>query len=131
MRLHFGKDPTNRCTEILQKQNSRFWMENYHSRVLFLLQPSLYSFITQIVESMDTPIQEQHNHIEKCITVEDSRRKKFEIYLANNGSGLDFFSWDSGHFLGSNFGNKFGAMLSGGGPHKPESVKNLFAYVLP
>ena len=73
---------------------------------------------------MNTLIQERHNHSENCVTVKMSRRtQKVEIYLANEGSGLAFFSTDLGHIFGSNVGNEFGVMLRGKGPHKPE-----FAY---
>ena len=51
------------------------------------------------------------------------KTQKVEIYLANEASGLAFFSTDLGHIFGSNVGNEFGVMLRGEGPHKPE-----FAY---
>ena len=46
-----------------------------------------------------------------------------EIYLANGGSGLAFFSADLRHNFGSNVGMEFGVTLRIKGPHKPE-----FAY---
>ena len=73
---------------------------------------------------MNILIQERHNHSENCIKVKVSRRtQKNEIYLANEGSGLAFFSTGLGHLFGSNVGNEFSVMLRGKGPHKPE-----FAY---
>ena len=57
-----------------------------------------YPSITDIVEVMKTLAQERHNHSENCITVKMSKRtQKIEIYLANEGSGLAFFSriWDT------------------------------------
>ena len=51
------------------------------------------------------------------------RTQKVGIYLANEGSGLAFFSTDLGLIFGSNVGNEFGVMLRGKRPHKPE-----FAY---
>ena len=39
------------------------------------------------------------------------RTQKVKIYLANEGSGLAFFSTDLGHICGSNVGNEFGVML--------------------
>ena len=70
---------------------------------------------------MNTLIQERHNHSEDCVTVKVSRgTQKVEIYLANEGSGLAFFSTDLGHSIGSKVGNEFGVMLRGKGPHKPE-----------
>ena len=90
----------------------------------YYLEPGLYPSITDIVEAMNTLIQERHNHSENCVTVKVSRRtQKVEIYLANEGSGLAFFSTDLGNLFGSNFGNEFGVMLRGKGPHKPK-----FAY---
>ena len=37
--------------------------------------------------------------------------QKTEIYLANEGSDLAFFSRDLGHIFSSIFGNEFGVML--------------------
>ena len=75
---------------------------------------------------MNTFIQERHNHSENCVTVKVSRRKqKVEIYLANEGSGLAFFSTDLGHIFGSNVGNEFGVMLRGKGPHKAKFANDI------
>ena len=94
------------------------------SSEFFYLEPCLYPSFTDIVEAMTILIQERHNHCENCINIKVSRRsQKVEIYLANEGSGLAFFSTDLGHIFGSNVGIEFGAMLRGKGPHKPE-----FAY---
>ena len=94
------------------------------SSEFFFLEPGLYPSITDIVEAMNILIQERHNHSENCIKVKVSRKtQKVEIYLANEASGLAFFSTDLGHIFGSNNGNGFGVMLRGKGPHKPE-----FAY---
>ena len=90
----------------------------------YYLEPGLYPSITDIVEAMNILIQERHNHSENCNKVKVSRRtQKIEIDLANEGSGLAFFSTDLGHIFGSNVGNEFGVMLRGKGPYKPE-----FAY---
>ena len=73
---------------------------------------------------MNIFIQERHNHSENCIKVKVSRRThKLQIYLANEGSGLAFFSTDLLDIFGSIVGNEFGVMLRVKGPHKPE-----FAY---
>ena len=94
------------------------------SSELYYLEPGLYPSITDIVEAMNILIQERHNHSENCIKVKVSQKtQKVEICLANEASGLAFFSTDLGHILGSNVGNEFGVMLRGKGPHKPE-----FAY---
>ena len=94
------------------------------SSEFYYLEPGLYPSITDIVEAMNILIQERHNHSENGIKVKVSRRtQKVEIYLANEASGLAFFSTDLGHIFGSNVGIEFGVMLRGKGPHKPE-----FAY---
>ena len=73
------------------------------SSEFYQLEVGLYPSITDIVEAMSTLIQERHNHSENCITVKVSRRpQKNEIYLANERSGLAFFSTDLGDILGSN-----------------------------
>ena len=75
---------------------------------------------------MNNLIQERHNHSENCIKVTVFRRtQKVEIYLANEGSGLAFLSTDLGHIMGSSFGNEFGVMLRGKGPHKPEIAYDI------
>ena len=94
------------------------------SSEFFYLEPGLYPLITDIVEAMNILSQERHNHSENCIKVKRSRRtQNVEIYLANEASGLAFFSLDLGYIIGSNVGKDFGVMLRGKGPHKPE-----FAY---
>ena len=96
------------------------------SSELYHLEPGLYPSITHLGEAMNILTQERHNHSENCIKVEVSRRtQKVDIYLVNEGSGLEFLSTDLGHFFGSNVGNELGVMLRGKGPHKPE-----FGYVI-
>ena len=57
------------------------------------LVPGLYTSIADIVEAMNTLIQEKNNHNETCITVKVSRRtQKVVIMLANDTSGLAFCS---------------------------------------
>ena len=88
------------------------------------LEPGLYSSITDIVEAMNTLIQERNNHNETCITVKVSRRtQKVVIMLANDSSGLAFCSTDLGHFFGHNVWNHFGVLMKRKGPHEPQ-----FAY---
>ena len=90
----------------------------------YYLEPGLYPSITDIIEAMNILIQDRHNHSENCIKVKVSRRtQKVRIYLANEGSGLAFFSTDLGHFFGNNVGNEFRVKLRREGPHKP-----AFAY---
>ena len=57
------------------------------------LKPGLYNSITDIVEAMNTLIQERNNHNETCITVKVSRRSQnVVIMLANDSSGPAFCS---------------------------------------
>ena len=44
------------------------------------LKPGLHPSITEIVEDMNTLIQEKHNHRENCITLEVSRRTQKFIF---------------------------------------------------
>ena len=75
---------------------------------------------------MNILIQERRNHGGNCIKVKVSRRtRKVEIYLANEKSGLAFFSTDLGHIFGSNVRNEFGVMLKGKGPHKPKFASGI------
>ena len=61
----------------------------------YILEPGLYTSITDIVEAMNTLIQEKNNHNETCITVKVSRRsQKVVMTLANDTSGLAFCSTD-------------------------------------
>ena len=91
------------------------------SSEFYYLKPGLYPSITDIVEAMNILIQGRHNHSDNSITVKVSRRtRKVELYFANEGSVLAFFSTDLGHIFGSNAGNEFGVMLRGKGPQKPE-----------
>ena len=112
---------------MLRRENLWFLMEKISkSSEFYYLEPGLYPSIADIVEAMNILIQERHNHSENCIKVKVSRRRqKVEIYLANEGSGLVFFSTDRGHIFGSIVVNEFGILLRGKGPHKPE-----FAYVI-
>ena len=78
------------------------------SSEVYYLEPGLYPSIMDIVETMNTLIQERHNHSENCNTGKVPRRmQKVEIDLANEGSGIAFFSTDLGHNCGSNGGNEF------------------------
>ena len=99
------------------------------SSEFYYLEPGLYPFITDIVEAMNILFQERHNHSGNCIKVKVSRRTlKIEIYHANEGSGLAFFSTDLGHIFGSNIANGFRVILRGKGPHKPDLFTTLSAY---
>ena len=88
------------------------------------LEPGRYTSITDIVEAMNTLIQERNNHNETCITVKVSHRThEVVIMLANDSSGLAIFSTDLGHIFGNNVGNHFGVLMKRKVPHEPQ-----FAY---
>ena len=90
----------------------------------YSIEPGLYTSITDIVEAMNTLIQERNNHNETCITVKVSRRtQKVVVMLANDSSGLAFCSTDLGHIFGNNVGNEFAVLMIGKKPHEAE-----FAY---
>ena len=85
------------------------------------LEPGLYTSIKDIVEAMNTLIQERNNHNETCITLKVSRRtQKVVIMLANDTSGLAFCSTDLGHIFGNNMRNEVGVLMIGKGPHEPK-----------
>ena len=92
-----------------------FFDKNFsRSSEFYYLEPGLYPSITDFVEAMNILIQERHHHSENCNKVKASRRtQKSEIYLANEASGLAFFSTNLEHIFGSNIGNEFGVMLRG------------------
>ena len=63
------------------------------------LEPGLHRSIKDIVEAMNTLIQERHNHSENCITVKVSRRtqKRERFTLQMNNLVLHFLvkTWDT------------------------------------
>ena len=88
------------------------------------IEPGLYTSITDILQAMNTLIQERNNHNGTCITVKVSRRtQKIVIMLANDSSGLALCSTDLGHIFGNNVVNEFGVLMIGKRPHEHE-----FAY---
>ena len=90
----------------------------------YYLEPGLYSSIADIVEAMNTLIQERNNHRDTCITIKVSRvTQKVKVYLANEKSSLAIFSTDLGHIFGGDVRNDLGILMSGKGPHEP-----IFAY---
>ena len=90
------------------------------------LEPGPYTSITDIVEAMNTLIQERNNHNETCITVKVSRRTQNVVsMLAIDTSGLAFCSTDLGHSFGNNVGNEFGLLMVGKWPHESEFAYNI------
>ena len=96
------------------------------SRSTYNLEPGLYTSITDIVEAMNTPIQERNNHNEICITVKvSSRSQKVAIIHANDTYGLAFCSTDLGHIFGNKVGNQIGVLMKGKGPHEPQIAYDI------
>ena len=94
------------------------------SRSTYSIEPGPNTSITDIVEAMNTLIQERNNHNETYITVKVSRRTQKVVFtLANDTSGLAFCSTDLGQIFGNNVVNEFGVLMIGKGPHEPQ-----FAY---
>ena len=90
------------------------------------LEPGLYTSITDIVEAMNTIIQERNNHSETCITVKVSRRtQNVVILLKNDTSGLGFCSIDLGYVFSNNLRNEFGVPIIGKGPNESEFVYDI------
>ena len=105
----------------------KFFDEKFSkSTSTYSIEPGLYTSIIDIVEAMNTLIQERNNHNETCITVKVSRRtQKVLIMLANDSSGIAFCSTDLGHTFGNNVGNEFGVLMIGKGPHEPEIAYDI------
>ena len=104
------------------------FFDEKHSKLTstYNLEPGLYTSITDIVEAMDTLIQERNNHNETCVTVKVSRRtQKVAIMLANDSSGLVFCNTDLGHIFSNNVVNNFEVLMKGKGPHEPQLAYDL------
>ena len=96
------------------------------AKTTYNLEPGIYTSITDVVEAMNTLIQEKNNHNKTCKTVRVSRRtQKVVIMLANDDSAVAFCSTDLGHIFGNNLGNKFGVLIMEKGPHEPEFAYNI------
>ena len=92
----------------------------------YSIEPGLYTSITDIVEAMNTLIQERNNHNETCITVKVSRRtQKVKFMLANDRSGVAFCSTNLGQIFGNSVGNEIGVLMIGKGPHKHEFASDI------
>ena len=90
----------------------------------YYLEPGLYSSITDIVEAMNTLIQERNNQIDTCITIKVSRvTQKVKVYLSNEESSLAIFSSDLGYLFRGDVRNDSGMLMRGKKPHEP-----TFAY---
>ena len=101
--------------QIVTEGNSCFSRKKQFSKSskFYYLELGLYPSITNIVQAMNTLIQECCNHSENFITEMSRRTQKVEICFANERSDLEFFSTNLGHIFGSNVGNDFEVMLRG------------------
>ena len=92
----------------------------------YYLEPGLYSSITDIVEAMNTLIQERNNHRDTCITIKVSRvTQKVKFYPENEESSLAVFSTDLGQIFGGVVRNDSGIPMSGKGPHEPTFAHDI------
>ena len=90
----------------------------------YYLEPGLYHSITDIVEAMNSLIQNRNNHNTTCIGLKvDRRSQKATFSLVNDKSSLVISSIYLGHNFGGDVRNDRGILMLGKGPHKP-----LFAY---
>ena len=90
----------------------------------YYLEPDLFSSITDIVEAMNTLIQDRNNHRDTCITIKVSRvTQKVKVHLPNEESILAIFSTDFGLMFGGDVRNDSGLLMRGKEPHEPS-----FAY---
>ena len=126
---NFAKISTINVPKRYRGKHHVSWFKKKLSKLseFYCLKPGLYPSITDIIEAMNTLIQERHNDSESCIRVEVSRRtQKIENYIATEEPGLAFFNTDPGHIFGSNVGNGFGVMLRRRRrPHKPKLAYDI------
>ena len=92
----------------------------------YYLKPGLYSSITDIVEAMNTLIQERNNHRDTCITIKVSRvTQKIKAYMAIEESSLTTFSTNLGHIIGGDVRNDLGILMCGTGSHEPRFAHDI------
>ena len=90
----------------------------------YYLEPGLYHSFIDIVEAMNSLIQNRNSHNTTCIGLKvDRRSQKVTFSLVNDKSSLVISSIDLGHIFGGDVHNDWGILMLGKGPHKP-----LFAY---
>ena len=111
----------------IMEGNFKFFDERHSkSTSTYNLEPALHISFTDIVEAMNTLIQERNNHNETCTTVKVSRRtQKVVIMLANETSGLAFCGTDLVHIFGNNVGKHFGVLMKRKSPHEPQFTYDI------
>ena len=111
VKLHFWNSPTHRCTKFVQRQ-SFSKKKCFETRQNLFFRGPVFTLQGRIL--LNTLVQEHHNCNKSFIRVEVSPIiQKVELYLANEGSGLVFFSTDKGHTFGKVVGNEFWVILRG------------------
>ena len=71
-------------------------------------------FLHNVLEAMNTLIQERNNHRDICITIKvSSVTQKVKVYLANEESSLASFSTDLGHIFGGDVRSDSGILMRG------------------
>ena len=85
------------------------------------LDPGVFSSITDIVEAMNTPMQERNNHRDTCIAIKVSMvTQNSKVYLANKESSLAIFFNDLGHIFGGDVRRSdLEILMCGKGSHEP------------
>ena len=92
----------------------------------YYLEPGLHHSNTDIVEAMNSLIQNRNNHKKTCIGVKvDRRTQRIAFSLVIDESSLVISSIDLGHIFGGDVRNDWWILMLGRGTHKP-----LFAYNL-
>ena len=92
----------------------------------YYLEPGPHSSITDLVEAVNTLIQERNNHRDTCITIKVSRvTQKVKVHLANEESSLAIFSSELGHIFGGDVRNDLGILMRGKEPHGPTFAHDI------
>ena len=87
----------------------RFFDERLSKTEPYCLQHTLYSSITDLVETLNTLIEERNTHSDTCIRIKDNRvAQKIEVYLAKEESSLAYCSTILGHIFGGDMRNDLG-----------------------
>ena len=115
----------------IMEGNFKFFDEKHSkSTSTYNLEPGLHILFTDIVEAMNTLIQERNNHNETCTTGKVSRRtQKVVIMLANDTSGLAFCSTDLVHIFGNNVGKHYGVLMKRKVPMNHNLPTTLFVSI--
>ena len=86
----------------------------------YYLEPGLYHSIFDILEAMNSLIQNRNNRNTTCIGVKVDRRSEKVIFsLVNDESSLVISSIDLGYIFRGDVRNDRGILMLDKGPHKP------------